>query len=91
MKAGQRIVFTTGEYSDFGITDWVLVVKDFNLDEAASAFKANGPPLKSHCSNLHEFIHFLKDKGYVADEAEDAMVTVHLGDYGQLNSRLEPG
>jgi hypothetical protein len=90
MKAGQRIVFTTGEYSDFGITDWVVVLKDFNLDEAAKDFKANGPPLKSNYSNLHEFTHFLRDKGYVADEAEDAMVTVHLGDYGQLSSSLEP-
>lgn len=88
MKKGQKIIVTHGEYSDYGIADSFVVLRDFSFDKALAAW------LKEHCPPTDGIVYFgygsadseqaflqsLRAGGFVADEP---LNEVHLSDYGR--------
>ena len=84
MKTGDRFIVTTGEYSDYGIRDSFVVLKDFSFDLALERW------LKAHGDDGHfgydagqsdqDFLASLRADGYVGDEP---LNKVHLADYSR--------
>ena len=87
MKTGERFIVTTGEYSDYGIRDSFVVLKDFSFDLAlAEWIKKNsddGSFSYDRGKTEQDFLQSLRASGMVADEKWNE---VHLSDY----SRPEP-
>jgi hypothetical protein len=82
MKAGQRFIITTGEYSDFGIRDSFVVLKTFSFDRALARWlKMNGRDGEFYFdASEQDFLEYLRAQGYVAD---DGLNQVHLSDYSR--------
>ncbi len=87
MKAGQRFIVTTGEYSDYGIRDAFVVLKDFSFDKALErwieAHGDDGSFTYEDGRDEQAFLASLRTDGFVADEP---LNVVHLSNY----SRPEP-
>jgi hypothetical protein len=84
MKAGTRHIITTGEYSDFGIRDSFVVLKDFSFDKALAGWIAvhgdDGEFSYEKGKTEQDFLDWLRSSGYVADEP---LSEVHLSDYSR--------
>jgi len=82
MKAGQRIIITTGEYSDYGIRDNFIVLKDFSFDRTLEQWiEKHGVDGRFGWDDGHgeqDFLKYLRKKKLVAD---DDVRTVHLASY----------
>ena len=86
MKTGDRFIVTTGEYSDYGIRDSFVVLKDFSFDLALKRWLSeHGDDGKFGYTGQsdQDFLASLRTDGYVIDEK---LNEVHLCDY----SRPEP-
>ena len=87
MKKGQRVIVTTGKYSDYGIRDSFVVLKDFSFDKALARWleKNSDDGLFSYDESNDEqaFLESLRKRGYVADEK---LNEVHLSDYSRPES-----
>jgi hypothetical protein len=84
MKKGQRFIVTTGEYSDYGIRDSFIVLKDFSFDKALERWidKHGDDGSFSYEDSRDEqaFLASLRAEGLVADEQ---LNVVHLCDYSR--------
>ena len=88
MKKGDRFIVTTGEYSDYGIRDSFVVLKDFSFDQALLRWLnvrggVDGSFGDGPGHGEQDFLASLRTNGYVADEN---LNTVHMANY----SRPEP-
>jgi hypothetical protein len=91
MKTGDRFIVTTGEYSDYGIRDSFVVLKDFSFDLALARWlkvhgdATYGEPQFGYDQGQSEqdFLAWLRVQCFVKDEK---LNEVHLCDY----SRPEP-
>jgi hypothetical protein len=84
MRAGQRFIVTTGEYSDYGIRDSFVVLKTFSFDRALARWlKAHGEDGNfgyGQGNGEQDFLADLRAQGCVAD---DTLNEVHLSDYSR--------
>jgi hypothetical protein len=82
MKTGDRFIVTTGEYSDYGIRDSFVVLKDFSFDLALKRWLSEhgdgGNFGYGHGQSDQDFLASLRADGYVADEK---LNKIHLMDY----------
>jgi hypothetical protein len=85
LKAGKLVMFTTGEYSDFGHCGVFVVLKDMSHDE----FKSIAKKLKDDFQgdywegpSEYEMMSELTKNGYLLDID---MKSIHLGEYGRLD------
>lgn len=82
MKTGQRFIVTTGEYSDYGIRDSFVVLRDFSFDATLKAWLAkhgdDGAFGYGTGNGEQDFLASLRAHGLVADEQ---LNTVHLANY----------
>jgi hypothetical protein len=87
MKAGERYIITTGEYSDYGIRDSFVVLKTFSFDAALETWISKNGDDGSFSfetgKDEQSFLAWLRSEGYVADET---MREVHLADYSRPNT-----
>lgn len=87
MKKGQRYLITSGDYSDYDITDYFVALKDFSFDAELDAWLVKHPDEFGSSrafgygpdNNEHAFLKSLRDRGLVADEV---LNEVHISDYG---------
>ena len=83
MKKGDRVIVTTGEYSDYGIRDSFVCLKDFSFDKTlAEWIKKYGDEGNfgyAEHNDEQAFLSRLRTDGLVADEK---LNQVHLCDYG---------
>lgn len=79
MKKGERYIITTGEYSDFGITDHFVALKTFSFDLALKRW-LNGRDEFEYTEGRreHDFLAWLRTEGLVEDIP---LNQVHLADY----------
>jgi hypothetical protein len=84
MKTGQRFIVTTGEYSDYGIRDSFVVLRDFSFDKALARWidKHGDDGMFSYEGGRDEqaFLASLRAEGLVADEM---LNEIHLCDYSR--------
>ena len=82
MKTGDRFIVTTGEYSDYGIRDSFVVLKDFSFDLALKRWLSGhgdgGNFGYDTGQSDQDFLASLRADGYVADEK---LNEIHLADY----------
>ena len=86
MKVGQRYIVTTGEYSDYGIRDSFVVLRDFSFDKALARWMDKhgdaGDFSYDPGHSEQDFLANLRAEGFVAD---DKLNEVHLSDYSRPN------
>jgi hypothetical protein len=86
IKAGRLLMLDHGEYSDYNVDGFFVVLKDFKPhDELAQYFEANPNQRESYCFERSEFIAFVVAKGYLlAIEYNE----LYLGSYGSAEFRI---
>lgn len=92
VKAGNLIMLTSGEYSDFGVSGHVLAKRDINISRELAAFVSSKMKTLPPPSNLmfHDkyavetiaghFIPALIADGSVVDVEDGGVVEFHVGD-----------
>lgn len=84
MKKDQRFIITTGEYSDYGIRDSFVVLRDFSFDKTLATWIVehgdNGNFTFETGRDEQSFLTYLRDVGLVADET---LNEVHLASYSR--------
>lgn len=84
MKAGERYIVTTGEYSDYGIRDSFIVKRTFSFDLALERwlkeYGDDGSFGYAGGQSEQDFLAWLRSEGFVEDEK---LNEVHLANYSQ--------
>ncbi len=85
-RRGTALVFTTGEYSDYGISAMLVTIKDCDLPTLAKEYRAGDTNADSYDRGRPEgFGSWLVANGHAMPmEAQ----SVHLGDYGEFASEF---
>jgi hypothetical protein len=88
IKAGETVLFTYGQYDDYGVIDLVLALADFSAHEEAVAFlgpRENNYNVFAGNDSGKAFVDHLKAKGLIKsiDYKEIA-----IGSYGRLDETL---
>lgn len=92
MKAGDLVIVTAGEYSDYGITETARVLIDFNWDECLKRWLAVHPEQAKIDRGCGDFRHmdFLQSLFNAGLLEHQHIAEVRLGDYGVPPTNLEP-
>lgn len=82
IKSGNLITFTQGEYSDYGIMDYVVALGDFDLSEQKIQFLDYIEKTQDDEDdiNQHQFISWLIQQGHV-ESINNNVREIHLGSY----------
>lgn len=96
LTKGQFLTITTGEYSDYGIRDYVRVLRDFDTAEVAKLFKETGPYLDviewapnddpSSYGSDDRFQAWAIREGYFAPVEAGEVAEWHIGSYGHFEA-----
>jgi len=78
VKKGEVIVFTKGEYSDFGIDGYVVAIADINLKECAHKFVK----IPNEWEKTFGFVEYLIGCELVIPVAHRE---IHIGSYGEFD------
>lgn len=82
IQAGQLVLLSSGEYSDYGVLAIAKSLKDFDTNEETINFLEE---LKIHSGHDHDiefrFMAWLHKKGFIEDVPYRE---VHLGSYGRI-------
>jgi hypothetical protein len=81
ISAGEVIVLTSGEYSDYGITGYIVSLIDFDMGEAVDTFKQSISSDDYDYDTHSKFIAWLvaTEKVVPVEHRE-----IHIGSYGRL-------
>ena len=82
---GAIIVFTSGEYSDFGIVGLVVAIQDCNLPELAQKMANGKVQYVDSDADSDNFAAWLIANGYAMPVDHS---TVHVGDYSDWNKNF---
>lgn len=95
IKKGQFLVITTGEYSDFGIREYVRAMRDFDTKEVSDAFRSSGPYKEvlewavddepSTYGSDDRFMAWAIREGYFAPVDAAEVQEWHIGSYGHFD------
>lgn len=77
-KAGKLICVDNGAYSDYCVTGFFVVLKDFSPMDELEAYKELHPDQVQYHFRPHEFLTSLLEKGYLL---EIEYGTLYLGAY----------
>ena len=78
-KAGKLVCVDRGEYSDYDVTGFFVVLRDFNpLDELREYLSLHPGQEDSYCFEQDRFLAMLLKKGFLL---EVEYGTLHLGSY----------
>lgn len=78
-KAGEVVVLTSGQYSDYGLSGFIVAIADFDMSEEAISYALNSRATKT--PDYDEFIAMLIKKELVIPVKYRE---VHLGNYGDF-------
>ena len=89
-KAGRLLMLDTGEYSDYSVIGFFVVLVDFNPYEKLEIFLSEHPDQRDDCSfKLDSFLGFMLKSGLLLEINYDNMF---LGSYGSCSDiRFTPG
>lgn len=80
--SGQILMLEEGEYSDYGVMDIVLVLKDFDMNNVVAELRAEHKPKHEWDSpEPSDIPAFLVVKGLVSPLG---YTSIHCGSYGRL-------
>lgn len=82
-KAGKLLMMDHGEYSDYSVTGFFVVLKDFKPMDKLSEYLDSRPKQKEHYEfERHEFLAWLISLGLLMEIDYD---TLYLGSYGSAD------
>lgn len=85
-KKGEYILLTEGEYSDYGINAFGIVIKDFDMNEIEKEYFIKYPEDKEEYNgNEERVVNFLINEKKVIKELNKR--ELHLGAYGNIKFR----
>lgn len=80
-KAGKLICVDSGSYSDYSVTGFFVVLKDFSpMDELEIYLNQNPKNRETYCFSESGFLGFLHQKGFLLDIEYG---NLYLGAYSQ--------
>lgn len=82
-KAGTLLMVDSGEYSDYGVTGFFVVLKDFNPMKELEEYKSSNKIDDYFYDNTDKYFGSLVSKGYLVDIN---YANLYLGAYGDLES-----
>ena len=86
IKAGRLLMLDHGEYSDYGVDGFFVVLKDFKPHEELDLyFQANPDQQDTYCFERDQFIAFVIAKGYLLSVEPNEL---YLGSYGRAEFRI---
>lgn len=85
MKAGERLLVTSGSYADFGIHGYFRALRDFSWREEVGSFREAvvGP---DGARGTHQFVANLISRGLIE---EVPLLRIHAGDGGFIDPAAE--
>jgi len=87
-KAGKLLCIDQGEYSDYSVTGFFVVLKDFDpLAELAKHLEANPEQKERYHFREHSYLAFLLAQGLLM---EVEYGTLYLGSYGSDDVSFTP-
>lgn len=86
VQAGQALLVTSGEYSDFGIVALCKALRDFDVIPLIAEYKAMNP--KETHFNYSEFGDWLIEKAYVE---KLPYAELYMGSYGDVDPKVSEG
>lgn len=82
-KAGKLLLVDVGEYSDYAVIAFFVVLKDFDPMRELEEYKIAKPDrVKDYRFSEDEFLAALLAKGYLLEVEHD---TLHLGSYSSCD------
>lgn len=83
MKAGDYLMLSTGEYSDYSFSGPYKILKDFTFGEIVEEIKENfKPSYEGDEIDNYSVAPYLIKRGYIEDV--ENCTEVHCGSYGRL-------
>lgn len=87
IKAGQIVVVTDGEYSDYCLRGAIRALRDFDVKEAESEFLRQLDTNEDHLRLGEMWLAWLIRRGFV-EPADSEIVELYVGSYGQLKPEV---
>lgn len=86
VKAGEILLVTQGQYSDYSCTAIMRAERDFDIAEVKALYLAEFPEQAEEYNAEHEqFVGWLSSCGYATDVPHREL---HAGSYGNLEPKL---